>query len=177
MAEDGLCDLPRQVDPLRSPVPAVKGGEFPRYHLSARSPHRDRVSEGRDILHAGDPDLPGLELAGYPASLDEAAPLGARVTPLDTAADAPAQQQPVNLLSQLLRRRGEADPDSAGLLPGDVAVGFEVAEDQVAYDFRRHLGREELGWHLLHGRQVSEYSGPAAEFEDAVLLPWPMRKS
>src|SRR5580693_6092982 len=148
MAEDGLCDLPRQVDPLRSPVPAVKGGEFPRHHLAARSPHRDRVGEGRDVLHAGDADLPGRELAGYPASLDEAAPLGARVTPLDTAADAPAQQQPVNLLSQLLRRRGEADPDSAGLLPGDVTVGFEVAE----------------------------YPCPSAEFEDAILLPWPVRK-
>ena len=38
-------------------------------------------------------------MKGLAATLDEAAPLGARVTPLDTAADTPAEQQPVNLLS------------------------------------------------------------------------------
>ena len=82
----------------------------------------------------------------------------------------------MNLPGELLRGCREADPDSACLFPGNIAIGFEVAEDEVAYDFCRDLGREEFRRNLLGWRQAPEYPCPMAELEDAVLLPWPVRK-
>ena len=68
------------------------------------------------------------------------------------------------------------DPDSAGLLSGDITVGFEVTEEEVTYDFRGDLGGEELRRQFLRRRQAPEYPCSAAEFKDTVLFPKPVRK-
>ncbi len=80
----------------------VESGKFPRHYLTARSPHRDCVSECGDVIHAGNSHLPRGALAGYPTSLYQAPSLCARVTSLDSATYAPPQQKPVNLLGELL---------------------------------------------------------------------------
>src|ERR1019366_4627634 len=98
-------------------VTAVEFREFTCQHLAARPPHGDRNSERGHVFYARHPDFPCRVLARDPAAFDQAPSLSTRVAALDVASDAPAQEQPVELLGELLRCRREADPDPARLLP------------------------------------------------------------
>ena len=71
-------------------------------YLAAWSPHRHGLGERRDIVDPGDANLIDRSLRDDPAPLDQAAALIRRVVVPHRGADPEAQQQPVDLLRELL---------------------------------------------------------------------------
>jgi hypothetical protein len=177
VSENRLGGLVGEVNTLGSPVTAIELRELTCQHLPSRSPRGDHTNELRDVLDAGHPDLPGNVPGSDPPTFDQTASLIMWVSPLDSAPNAPPEKEPVNLLSKLLRGRRETDPEATRLLPGSVTVCLEEAEDQVADNLGRDIGDEESGRDLLDWCQAAIDLCPAAEFENAILLAWPMRIS
>src|SRR4051794_28117550 len=115
-------------------LPQRRVSETFAQHLAARSPCWNGVTETFDVIDAADAHLPARELALHLASADHTRTLLGRVVHAHAATDPPPQQQPVELLGELVGCRRESAPNAATLFATDPPVGFEDAEEQVAHD-------------------------------------------
>ncbi len=167
--------LGREVDPLRASVSWQVGlSELPYEYLAARTPERDRVRKGLHVVDAGDSNLVTDSLRLDPPPPDDAGSLVPRVVPTDRRADPPAQQQPVDLVRKLGRRRREADAQRARLLLADIAICLEKTEHQIADNLGRDVRAEDHGRDLLLPGQLAPNARLSTEFEHAVLLTGPV---
>ena len=125
---------------MSSPDRAVPTSGLPR-RMPRRSPRRRLVPPMWGACQiSGDP-LPG-PLAAH---VGHAAGYRCRCPTAVAASES---------VGKLLRRGGEADPDSTRLLPGHMAIGFEKPEDEATYDLCRDLWGEELRRNLLSWREA-----------------------
>src|SRR5437763_1653801 len=106
MRENFAGHVRGQVDTLRPATASTRRIEVLDQRASARSPHRYRRCERLHVVASGNANLPAGQLALYPPAVDDARPLCVRLAHPNVAADSPTEQQPVDLVSELLGRRG-----------------------------------------------------------------------
>src|SRR5262249_31179612 len=160
MCQQWLGELTREVDRLRSSTTTGGALQGLPQHSSSRTPHRNRRGERLHIVDTSDANLEAGPTAGNSALLGCA----------DGTRYAEPQQQPMDLMSELLRSGREPHPDRPGPLAARPAIGLEETEEKVANHLGGRLRKKELSRNGLLPGELAVDASLATKIEHSVTL-------